>query len=368
MTNHVQNLTLPNSTMTGDNLVLMKLKWKPKKLTLVIIPDATQSVVRFRISHLSAYIAAACFSLLMLISITIYFMHAHTVKQASELQTKLSGVNQQWSATLTSKNVAIEQLQNEVIQLSQQAEQMKTKVEEVKKLESDLKSIAGIDHEPSNVAVASTTSEGKAKKDANQPTFGDPPSSTGVGGSPNPVSQDIILKLGQDTLASFTALNGEVQELQTNLVQTKQKVADKQEQLRITPTLWPTSTKVVTSPFGYRSDPFTKIPSYHSGIDFGAHENDPVYATAAGKVVSTGKDIYHGNNIVIEHSKGLRTWYMHLNKILVNKGDSVEKGSTIGLVGSTGRSTGAHLHYEVLKNGESIDPKPYLKSIRKDDN
>ncbi|WP_436238629.1 M23 family metallopeptidase [Paenibacillus sp. LjRoot153] len=359
---------LPNSTTTGDNLALMKLKWKPKKLTLVIIPDANQSVVRFRIPHLVAYIAAACFSLLMLISISIYFLHAHTVKQASDLQSKLSGVNQQWSATLTSKNEAIEQLQNEVIQLSQQAEQMKTQVEEVKKLESDLKTIAGIDHEPSSVAVASKSSEGKAKKDANQPLAAESSASTGVGGSPNPVTQDVILKLGQDTLASFSALNGEVQALQTNLTATKQKVADKQEQLRITPTLWPTSTKVVTSPFGYRSDPFTKIPSYHSGIDFGAHENDPVYATAAGKVVSTGKDIYHGNNIVIEHSKGLRTWYMHLNKILVNKGDSVEKGGTIGLVGSTGRSTGAHLHYEVLKNGESVDPKPYLKSIRKDDN
>jgi murein DD-endopeptidase MepM/ murein hydrolase activator NlpD len=346
----------------------MKLKWKPKKLTLVIIPDANQSVVRFRIPHLVAYTAAACFSLLMLISISIYILHAHTLKQANDLQSKLSGANQQWSAALTSKDEAIEQLQNEVIQLSHQAEQMKTQVEEVKKLESDLKSIAGIDPEPSSTAVASATSAGKSKKDAKQPVADESAASTGVGGSPNPVSQEIILKLGQDTLASFNALNSEVQALQTNLTATKQKVADKQEQLRITPTLWPTSTKVVTSPFGYRSDPFTKIPSYHSGIDFGAHENDPVFATAAGKVVSTGKDIYHGNNIVIEHSKGLRTWYMHLNKILVNKGDSVEKGSTIGLVGSTGRSTGAHLHYEVLKNGESIDPKPYLKSIRKDDN
>lgn len=346
----------------------MKLKWKPKKLTLVIIPDANQSVVRFRIPHLVAYIAAACFSLLMLISISIYILHTHSLKQASDLQSKLSGANQQWSAALTSKDEAIEQLQNEVIQLSQQAEHMKTQVEEVKKLESDLKTIAGIDHEPSNIAIASKSSTDKLKKDANQPIADTSSPSTGVGGSPNPVTQDVILKLGQDTIASFTALNGEVQALQTNLTETKQKVADKQQQLLITPTLWPTSTKVVTSPFGYRSDPFTKIPSYHSGIDFGAHENDPVFATAAGKVVSTGRDIYHGNNIVIEHSKGLRTWYMHLNKILVNKGDSVDKGSKIGLVGSTGRSTGAHLHYEVLKNGESVDPKPYLKSIRKDDN
>ncbi|OCT11568.1 hypothetical protein A8709_05620 [Paenibacillus pectinilyticus] len=341
-----------------------------KKLTLVIIPDTTQSVVRFRISHLSAYIAAACFSLLMLISISIYIVHAHTLKQASDLQSKLSGANQKWSATVTSKDAAIEQLQNEVIQLSQQAEQMKSQVEEVKKLESDLKSIAGIDPGPSNTAVASASTGGKTNTDTKELSddVTDSTASTGVGGSPNPVSQEVILKLGQDTLASFTALTGEVKELQTNLTATKQKVAVQQQQLRITPTLWPTMTKVVTSPFGYRTDPFTKIPSYHSGIDFGAHENDPVFATADGTVVSTGKDIYHGNNIVIEHSKGLRTWYMHLNKILVNKGDSVEKGSTIGLVGSTGRSTGAHLHYEVLKNGESVDPKPYLKSIRKDDN
>ena len=147
----------------------MKLKWKPKKLTLVIIPDANQSVVRFRIPHLVAYIAAACFSLLMLISISIYILHAHTLKQASDLQSKLSGANQQWSAALTSKDEAIEQLQNEVIQLSQQAEQMKTQVEEVKKLESDLKSIAGIDPEPSGTAVASTSSADKARMMPNSP-------------------------------------------------------------------------------------------------------------------------------------------------------------------------------------------------------
>ncbi|MGG1514015.1 peptidoglycan DD-metalloendopeptidase family protein [Paenibacillus oryzisoli] len=338
----------------------MKFKWKPKKMTLVIIPDANQSVVRFRVSHIFAYLAGAGLTLLLLMSIFIYVLHAHTLKQTVALQSKLSGANQEWSATVTSKDAAIEQLQNEVIQLSQQTEQMKSQLEEVKKLESDLKTIAGIDSDATGKAFASADTAKKAE--------GDAAASTGVGGSPDPVSQDAILKLGEMTSASLTALGGEVAELQVNLTATKQKVAERQAQLRITPTLWPTMTKVVTSPFGYRSDPFTKIPSFHSGIDFGAHENDPVFATAAGTVVSTGKDIYHGNNIVIEHSQGLRTWYMHLNKILVNRGDTLEKGDTIGLVGSTGRSTGAHLHYEVLKNGESIDPKPYLKAMRKDDN
>jgi murein DD-endopeptidase MepM/ murein hydrolase activator NlpD len=349
--------------MTGDKCAFMNLKWKPKKLTLVIIPDANQSVVRFRIPHLFAYIAAACFSMLLLISIIIYVTHSHTLKEANDLQDKLSGANQQWSATLTSKDKAIEQLQNEVIQLSQQAEQMKTQVEEMKKFENDLKSIAGIDASSVGKAVADTSMGSK-----DEPTDGTATEKvSGIGGSPNPASQEDIIKLGEQTLASFTALHSEVKELQTSLTETKQKVADKQQLLRVTPTLFPTSIKVITSTFGYRTDPFTHRPSFHSGIDFGARENDAVYATAAGKVVSTGSDMFHGNNIVIEHSKGLRTWYMHLNKILVNKGDSVDKGTTIGLVGSTGRSTGPHLHYEVLKNGESIDPKPYLKANRKDE-
>lgn len=338
---------------------VMKLKWKSKKLTLVIIPDANQSVVRFRIPHLYAYIAAACISVLLLFSAVTYFLHTHSVQAASDLQSQLNGINQQWSATLTSKNQTIEQLQNEVIQLSQRAEQMKAKVEEMKKLESDLKSIAQIDTPSPSKDLASIQ---------NGPTDGDADAAqAGVGGTPEAVSQEEIIKLGEQTLASFTELDAEVKELQTSFTETKQKVAVKQQQLRVTPTLWPTTTKIVTSTFGYRTDPFTYRPSFHSGIDFGAKENDPVFATADGKVVSTGSDRFHGNNIVIEHSKGLRTWYMHLNKILVHPGDDVEKGSQIGLVGSTGRSTGPHLHYEVIKNGESIDPKPYLKSTRKDD-
>jgi murein DD-endopeptidase MepM/ murein hydrolase activator NlpD len=359
MTNEVRR-RFPNSTTTGEKLAVMKLKWKPKKLTLVIIPDANQSIVRFRIPHLFAYIAAACFSVLLLISIITYTVHAHTVKTASDLQSRLNGANQQWSAALTSKNQTIEQLQNEVIQLSQQAEQMKAKVEEMKKLENDLKSIAQIDSSQSPTKDLLATQNG--------PTDGsDNSTAAGMGGSPNPATQEEIMKLGDQTLASFSALDTDVKELQTSFNETKQKVAVKQQQLRVTPTLWPTTTKLVTSTFGYRTDPFTYRPSFHSGIDFGARENDPVFATADGKVVSTGSDQFHGNNIVIEHSKGLRTWYMHLNKILVHTGDNVEKGNTIGLVGSTGRSTGAHLHYEVIKNGESTDPKPYLKTMRKDE-
>ncbi|MNG13333.1 Murein DD-endopeptidase MepM [compost metagenome] len=105
----------------------------------------------------------------------------------------------------------------------------------------------------------------------------------------------------------------------------------------------------------------------HTGYDIDGEYNDPVYVTAAGKVIAAGFDGEFGNYIIVDHTRGIETKYMHLNKILVKRGESVTKGQQIGLVGSTGRSTGSHLHYEVLKNGIQIDPKPYLISNRKDE-
>jgi murein DD-endopeptidase MepM/ murein hydrolase activator NlpD len=232
---------------------------------------------------------------------------------------------------------------------------MKTKVAEMKTFESDLKSIAQID------GPAQGGKETPASKDASSVPV------KGEGGSLIPVTQDEILKLGQQTEADMVSLSKDIEVLRSNFTVTKQKVAEKQSLLRGTPTIWPTTTTTITSNFGYRRDPFTRNPSFHAGIDFGASENDPVYAAADGNIITTGSDSAHGNNIVIQHPGGIRTWYMHLNKINVQVGDNVSKGQPIGLVGSTGRSTGPHLHYELIKNGISIDPTPYLQTLRKDD-
>jgi murein DD-endopeptidase MepM/ murein hydrolase activator NlpD len=110
-----------------------------------------------------------------------------------------------------------------------------------------------------------------------------------------------------------------------------------------------------------RKDPFTYRPSFHSGYDISARANSEVSVTADGIVRLTGYDSERGNHILVDHGSGLSTWYMHLNKILVQKGDPLTKAQVIGLVGSTGRSTGYHLHYEVLQDEVSIDPQPYLK-------
>jgi murein DD-endopeptidase MepM/ murein hydrolase activator NlpD len=105
----------------------------------------------------------------------------------------------------------------------------------------------------------------------------------------------------------------------------------------------------------------------HTGLDIDGELNDPVYATAEGKVLLAEWDGDHGNHILIDHTQGIKTQYLHLNKMLVSRGTKVLKGQLIGLVGSTGRSTGTHLHYEVRINDVPVNPRPYLLGDRKDE-
>jgi murein DD-endopeptidase MepM/ murein hydrolase activator NlpD len=117
-----------------------------------------------------------------------------------------------------------------------------------------------------------------------------------------------------------------------------------------------------TSGFGIRSDPFLGRPAMHTGLDFRAQMGDPVRATANGKVVSAGWSGGYGRMVEIDHGNGLSTRYGHLSEINVKVGDSIKIGQVIGLVGSTGRSTGPHLHYETRIDGEAVDPQKFLRA------
>jgi len=118
----------------------------------------------------------------------------------------------------------------------------------------------------------------------------------------------------------------------------------------------------VSSPYGYRMDPFTNVSSLHEGVDLSAEVNSRIFATADGVVTQSGQVGGFGLLIEIKHDNGLMTRYGHANKLLVQVGDFVKKGQLIGLVGNTGRSTGNHLHYEVLMGGQSIDPQKLMKN------
>lgn len=117
-----------------------------------------------------------------------------------------------------------------------------------------------------------------------------------------------------------------------------------------------------TSGFGVRSDPFLGRPAMHTGLDFRAATGDPVRVTANGRVVSAGWSGGYGRMIEVDHGNGLSTRYGHLSEINVKVGEIVKIGQVVGLVGSTGRSTGPHLHYETRIEGEAVDPQKFLRA------
>jgi murein DD-endopeptidase MepM/ murein hydrolase activator NlpD len=117
-----------------------------------------------------------------------------------------------------------------------------------------------------------------------------------------------------------------------------------------------------TSPFGERVDPFLHVPAMHTGIDFRGETGEPIHATAAGVVSSAGWSGGYGNMIEIDHGNGLATRYGHLSEIDVTVGEKIRLGQVIGRLGSTGRSTGPHLHYETRVDGEAVDPQKFLSA------
>ncbi|WP_102958332.1 M23 family metallopeptidase [Mangrovicella endophytica] len=173
-------------------------------------------------------------------------------------------------------------------------------------------------------------------------------SDSGTGGPYEPVPQ------GYDFEASYAMLDQALDQLQS-VKATAQSL----------PLQAPLKTEVVSSSFGVRSDPFLGRSAFHAGIDFVAGNGTSATATAAGTVISAGRSGGYGNMVEIDHGNGFTTRYGHLSGIAVTVGETVKAGDTIGYTGSTGRSTGPHLHYEVRRNGEAIDPASFLKAGHK---
>lgn len=136
------------------------------------------------------------------------------------------------------------------------------------------------------------------------------------------------------------------------------------EKLKHTPSIRPVKEGRISEKYGYRIDPFTDVQRHHNGIDVAAPTGSQVYASAAGVVVMA-KSSYrvgqgYGKEVIIDHGDGVRTRYAHLSKVLVKKGQTVKRWEVVGLVGETGRSTGPHLHYEVMMSGKPVNPFSFI--------
>ncbi|RUO34067.1 peptidoglycan DD-metalloendopeptidase family protein [Aliidiomarina soli] len=123
----------------------------------------------------------------------------------------------------------------------------------------------------------------------------------------------------------------------------------------------PITTGWLSSPYGIRKDPFNGNPRMHRGVDFASAEGAPVVVTGAGIVTFAGRRAGYGNLIEVDHGGGLRTRYAHMSRIDVKVGDVVTRGQSIATVGTTGRSTGPHVHYEVIENGRHVNPSSHVQ-------
>ncbi|MBT4891163.1 MAG: peptidoglycan DD-metalloendopeptidase family protein [Rhodospirillales bacterium] len=158
---------------------------------------------------------------------------------------------------------------------------------------------------------------------------------------------------GEELKSRLTVLDNKLEHLEI-LQKTMQRI----------PFVSPLTAYYMTSKYGKRHDPLNNKWSMHYGVDLGGTNKTPVYSTAPGKVTYAGKKGKYGNMIEITHGEGIITRFAHLNKILVKKGQEIEFYEKIGLLGSTGRSTGPHLHYEVVVAGKPMDPMNFIKAGR----
>ena len=187
----------------------------------------------------------------------------------------------------------------------------------------------------------------------------------GVGGSaPEDLDTKHLITDSHNNL--LREMHQQVKELEMNSVNQQstlqvlfKTLEDRENLLACTPSIRPT-TGWISSRFGYRRSPFSGKREFHKGMDIAANRGTEICAPADGTITFSGRKGLFGNMIIIHHGHGLMTRYAHIEKFIKKRGETVSRGETIATVGNTGRSTGPHLHYEVLLNGVPVNPEKYM--------
>lgn len=244
--------------------------------------------------------------------------------------------------TLDRRNAEIAALRGEIAQLESASQAYQTEMAASYQLQERANLLAGLE-------------------------LGDPDAAAeGLGGS---APDEDLLEVGYDKMSQQRLAELRTQ-LDRLLIQARYQRAGYERVLEVlredqelrekTPSIQPVRSGWLSSRYGKRVDPFTGGIAFHRGLDFSAHSGTPVYATAAGVVASAGRDGSLGNCVEIDHGNGFLTRYGHLRTFAVKTGARVSRGDILGYVGSTGRSTNPHLHYEVVQNGRSENPGLYI--------
>ncbi|MEK6546377.1 MAG: M23 family metallopeptidase [Nitrospinota bacterium] len=300
----------------------------PKKYTIMVIPDISGKLHRFSISEKSLKRLLSIFVLIVITFSFLSYRHIKLSKEVIELESLRRETREQ--------RLQIQQFVQKVKDFEQQMaklEKFDRKLRVITSLEGSGTSaqkwgVGGIDESSSDNAYASILpGEGK----------------------------DVI----DDLNKNINVLKNQAEAQEISFQELDEFFKGQASLLSSTPSIWPVRGWV-TSGFGYRISPFTDRKEVHEGIDIASRLSSPVIAPADGIVVRNGRDATYGNILEIDHGYGVVTRYGHNARVLVNVGEKIKRGQAIAQIGNTGRSTGPHLHYEVVLNGVPVNPFRYI--------
>ena len=249
--------------------------------------------------------------------------------------------NTELSRTISTQEIELKDQRRQIQAFAGEIEELKDQITNLSLLENQVRLIADIDQKGASSGLL------------------------GIGGVPETdLDQEVPLETKHNSL--IREMHQQIKDIQSVADKEKldfndliEKLEKKRNLLAATPSIKPVSG-IVTSPFGYRKSPFTGKRTFHSGLDISNRLGTKICATANGKIVFTGRKTNYGNVVIIDHGFGKATKYAHLRDILVSRGQQVKRGEAIATLGNTGKSTGPHLHYEVLVNGAPVNPKKYI--------
>jgi murein DD-endopeptidase MepM/ murein hydrolase activator NlpD len=307
-------------------------------MNLILIPDKAGKGRHLSLSHWQVMVLGVVLLLCLPVVVGVVVYQINGLLGAPVVHEPAYLVSQQQQ--LRAERAAIEHARSEAAlhldALAQRLGYLQAQVMRLNALGGRLTRMAGLDRREFDFSE--------------DPAVGGPETSA----TPRPTVPDFMQTL--DELATdIEQKSAKLNALETFLLDRKLKA-------EVTPRGWPVTGGWISSGFGRRADPFTGHTAYHEGVDIADRMGSPIRAMAAGVVSWAGPREGYGLLVEINHGNGQFTRYGHASAVLVRVGDRVEKGQSIALVGSTGRSTGPHVHFEVIRDGQHLNPLPYLQA------
>ena len=341
-----------------------------KKWTVMLIPHDRSSSRTLTVSSVHFWVPVACLAVLVF-ACAFLFLRQWTMSQRYESTRQEAIAARQQPVMSTAEQEELQALREEIVELREESGVLRATSEADRAAYREgISSVTARLNEVLEVESQVRTVTGLAPRQQVAPA--EPIAADGQGGPPEGFGTMVLARQDVRLRPPFLIYGMSrpsadliIQEMDLragSLNELLKDIENQRDRIERTPSVWPlvARTGKITSDFGWRKDPFSRRLRHHDGVDFGAPTGTKVMATAKGTVVEAGWQKYYGNVVRIDHGNGLQTLYAHLSKTLAKVGDFVMRSDIVGLVGSTGRSTGSHLHYEVREDGSPVDAGQYL--------